>query len=298
MTKLSGVPVAESILDGIKDALTHNDHRAPTLVFVLCGSHAPSQTYVSMKVKACQKVGIHSRVIHLEDSVSFVVFKELILQLNQDETVDGVIVQMPLPKHLDMIPMLIHPSKDVDGFTYENIGKLCAGDLTGMIPCTPQGIFYLLRHYKISCEKKHVAILGRSNIVGKPLANLLSLKIPFANATVSLLHKDTPSPKEITKRADIIIAACGQPEFLDASYIKEGACVIDVGINRVDGKIVGDCHEASIKDKALYYSPVPGGVGPMTIACLLLNTFVSYKQKFKDVGSSKLVFEGHLLTRT
>lgn len=295
---LSGLPVSEYILHGIKDALSSPLKRLPCLVFVLVGEHAPSQTYVSMKVKACERVGIISRVIKIDEATSFLVFKDLIEDLNNDNNVDGIIIQMPLPKHLEKGPTLINPEKDVDGFTAENLGKLLQGDLSGMIPCTPQGIFYLLRHYNIDLNGKHVGIMGRSQIVGKPLANLLSLKIPFANASVSLLHSGTKQIKEITKTCDVLIVAIGQKEFVDASFLKEGAYVVDVGINRHDGKIYGDCLVSSIKQKAKGYSPVPGGVGPMTIACLLLNTFLSYKKKFKDVGSSKLIFEGHLLTGT
>jgi methylenetetrahydrofolate dehydrogenase (NADP+)/methenyltetrahydrofolate cyclohydrolase len=298
MTLLSGYPVSESILSGIKEGLKAPLKRAPKLVFILVGQHLPSQTYVKMKAKACQNVGIHSQLIELNANISLILFKELIKELNEDETVDGIIVQMPLPKGLEQIPFLIDPKKDVDGFTAHNMGKLALGDLSGLIPCTPQGIFYLLRHYNISCEGRHVAIMGRSSIVGKPLANLLSLKLPYANATVSLLHAGSKDVKSITTISDILIVAIGQRETIDASYIKQGAVVIDVGIHRHQGRIVGDCDLDSIKQKAKAYSPVPGGVGPMTIACLLLNTYSSYKQKFKDVGSSHLVFQDHLLLRT
>jgi methylenetetrahydrofolate dehydrogenase (NADP+) / methenyltetrahydrofolate cyclohydrolase len=294
---LKGIPVSEKILHGIKDALSGPLKRPPCLVFVLVGNHAPSMTYVSMKVKACEKVGIHSRVINLDENIGFLLFKELILDLNQDDLVDGVIVQMPLPKGLETIPMLIDPSKDVDGFTHVNVGKLCQGDLSGFISCTPQGIFYLLREHDINLENKHVVILGRSNIVGKPLANLLSLKIGGANATVTLAHSGSENLKTLCQKADILISAIGKPEIIDGTYIKQGAYVIDVGINRVNGKIVGDCHFESMVKKAAGISPVPGGVGPMTIACLLLNTYLSYKEKFKDVGSSMLCFDGHLLKR-
>lgn len=295
MNLLSGTPVAEKILQGIKEGLLNNRHRPPCLVFVLVGQHGPSQTYVSMKVKACQKVGITSRVIKLDQDVSYLVLKELILELNDDASVDGMIIQMPLPKHLEALTHLINPAKDVDGFTPENMGKLVLGDLTGMIPCTPQGIFHLMTYYGISCENKHVVIMGRSQIVGKPLANLLSLKTKGANASVSLLHAGSSSLKTITQLADILIVACGKAHLVDESYVKTGAVIIDVGINRLEGKIVGDCDFKRLSQNASSITPVPGGVGPMTIACLLLNTYLSYKKNFKDVGSSTLVFEDHLL---
>lgn len=297
MKLLKGTPVSEKILHGIKEGLSGSFTRPPCLVFILVGHHGPSLSYVSMKVKACEKVGICSRVINLDESIGFSLFKELVLDLNQDECVDGIIIQMPLPTHLSSIAMLIDPQKDVDGFTYENVGKLCQGDLTGFISCTPQGIFYLLREYDINLEHKHVVIVGRSCIVGKPLANLLSLKIPYANATVTLAHSGTDNLKSVCQTADVLIAAIGQPEMIDDTFIKKGAYVIDVGINRIDGKIVGDCYFETLVNKAAGISPVPGGVGPMTIACLLLNTYLSYKKKFKSVGSSLLCFDDHLLKR-
>lgn len=297
MKLIKGTTVSEKILNGIKDALSGSLIRPPCLAFILVGHHAPSMTYVSMKVKACEKVGIISRVINLAENISYYLLKQLILELNQDNLVDGIIIQMPLPKELETIPMLIDPQKDVDGFTPTNVGKLSQGDLTGFISCTPQGIFYLLREHGICLENKHVMILGRSNIVGKPLANLLSLKIPGANATVTLAHSGSENIKNLCQTADVLISAIGKPEIIDASYIKQGAYVIDVGINRINGKIVGDCHFESLLKKASGISPVPGGVGPMTIACLLLNTYLSYKEKFKDVGSSALCFDGHLLKR-
>lgn len=297
MKLIKGTPVAEKILSGIKDALSEPLPRPPCLVFVLVGNHAPSITYVSMKVKACEKVGIKSRVINLGEKVGFSLFKDLVFELNSDESVDGIIVQMPLPKGLETIPMLIDPSKDVDGFTSVNVGKLCQGDLSGFISCTPQGIYHLLQAYDIDLESKHVVILGRSNIVGKPLANLLSLKIAGANATVTLAHSGSENLKQLCLQADVLITAIGKPQIIDGSFVKEGAYVIDVGINRHEGKIIGDCHFESMSRKVAGISPVPGGVGPMTIACLLLNTYLSYKEKFRDVGSSLLCFDGHLLKR-
>jgi methylenetetrahydrofolate dehydrogenase (NADP+)/methenyltetrahydrofolate cyclohydrolase len=297
MKWLSGVPVCEEILNGIKEGLSGPLKRAPCLVFLLVGDHGPSKSYVSMKAKACDRVGIISRVITLDQEVCYVVLKDLIIDLNNDENVDGIIIQMPLPKGLEKLPLMIDPSKDVDGFTPKNMGKLVLEDFTGFIPCTPQGIFYLLRYYNLSCDNKHVVIMGRSHIVGKPLVNLLSSRIKGANATVTCVHSGTKDVKSITKMADILIVAIGQAGLIDASYIKKGACVIDVGINRIDGKIVGDCNADSLQGVASCLSPVPGGVGPMTIACLLLNTYLSYKEKFKTIGSSKLVFEDHLLLR-
>lgn len=297
MKLLKGSFVSEKILQGIKEGLSGPLQRPPCLVFVLVGQHLPSLSYVSMKVKACEKVGISSRVIKLDETIGFSLFKELILDLNQDKLVDGIIIQMPLPTHLAPIAMLIDPQKDVDGFTHENVGKLCQGDLSGFISCTPQGIFYLLREYDINLEHKHVVIVGRSAIVGKPLANLLSLKIPYANATITLAHSGTADLKKVCQSADVLIAAIGKAEMIDETFIKKGSYVVDVGINRINGKIVGDCHFDSLKHKVAGISPVPGGVGPMTIACLLLNTYLSYKKKFKTVGSSLLCFDDHLLKR-
>jgi methylenetetrahydrofolate dehydrogenase (NADP+)/methenyltetrahydrofolate cyclohydrolase len=295
MKWLSGIPVSEYILEGIKEGLSGPLKRPPCLVFILVGEHPPSQTYVSMKAKACERVGILSRVIRVDESISFIVFKDMISEFNEDESVDGIIVQMPLPKGLESIPLLINPKKDVDGFTPENMGRLMLGDLSGMIPCTPLGIFYLLRYYNISCDNKHVVIMGRSHIVGKPLSNLLSLKIPGANGTVTLVHSGTKNMTSLTKLADILIVAIGHAEVVDASYVKQGAVIIDVGIDRLDGRITGDCRPDTLKEIASSMSPVPGGVGPMTIACLLLNTYLSYKKKFKNTGSSKLIFDDHLL---
>jgi len=295
MKILEGGPVAHKILEGIREGLLGNSQRPPCVAFVLIGHHPPSESYVKMKAKACEKVGILSRVIRLEENVSSLIFKDLILSLNQDETVDGILIQMPIPKELASFALLVDPKKDVDGFSFENMGKLLVGNFSGYIPCTPHGIYQLLNYYQISLDKKHVVIVGRSNIVGKPLAALIVQKIQGGNATVTLAHAGTPNLKSLTKQADIVVFAIGQPHFFEASYIKEGAIVIDVGINRVQGKIVGDGQSESLATKAQAMTPVPGGVGPMTIACLLLNTYLSYKSKFNTCGSSKLIFDEHLL---
>jgi methylenetetrahydrofolate dehydrogenase (NADP+)/methenyltetrahydrofolate cyclohydrolase len=297
MKLISGSNVAEKILHHIQEELSVPLKRSPCLVFILVGNHAPSESYVKMKAKACERTKILSRIIRLEEDVSFIVLKELIEELNEDDTVDGILVQMPLPEHLEKAVSCIAPSKDVDGFSFENMGKLSCGNLSGFIPCTPQGIYHLLQFYHIELEGKHTVIVGRSNIVGKPLANLLLQKHPGCNATVTVAHAKTKNLKQLTQTADILIVACGKACLIDGSFLKKGACVIDVGINRVDGKIVGDCDFDSCEKVASKITPVPGGVGPMTIACLLLNTYISYKQKYNQIGSSKLGFEGNLLIR-
>lgn len=253
--------------------------RQPTLAVILVGEDPASQVYVSNKEKACQKVGIRSLSYRLPYNTTTQELLELIAQLNADEEVDGILVQLPLPSHINQqeIILAISPKKDVDGFHPENMGRLVARMEDGFIPCTPLGIDLLLSHYGIELKGKDVVIVGAGFIVGRPL----SLLMLWRDATVSVCHIYTKDIKEYTKRADILISATGVPGLIKAHMVKEGVVVVDVGISRVGDKIVGDVDFEEVKEKAYAITPVPGGVGPMTVTGLLLNTLKAYK---KNVG--------------
>jgi len=255
--------------------------RPPGLSFILIGEHAASHSYVRMKKKRCAEIGIISTVHQLPETTSESHLLKLIQNLNQDPHIDGILVQQPLPPHLNTAKVVesVDPSKDVDGFHPLNLGKLLAGDPTGFIPCTPLGIQKLLESYEIPTDGKHVVILGRSSIVGKPLAALLVQKNPHANATVTLAHTGTKHLAELAKTADILVAAMGKPLFVKKSMVKPGAVIVDVGINRLGHQIVGDVDARDIEGIPSHITPVPGGVGPMTIAMLLSNTLVSITRK-------------------
>ena len=249
------------------------------LAFILVGTHAPSKSYVSMKQKACQEVGINSKIYSIENAEKSEVL-DLISSLNKDKKTHGILLQQPLPHPLIQDDFLeaIDPKKDVDGLHPVNQGKVVLSDKTGFTPCTPMGILKILQEYHIKTEGKHVVILGRSNIVAKPLANLLLQKGPFGNATVTVAHSSTKNLKAITTQGDILIAAVGKQNFVAEDMVKDNAIVIDVGINRTqEHKIVGDVAFTSVEKKASYITPVPGGVGPMTIVSLLENTLKCYK---------------------
>lgn len=259
--------------------------KIPHLAAVLVGNNGASLTYVSSKVKACEKVGFLSTLIHLKETISEEELLQEIENLNQDKNIDGYIVQLPLPKHIDQqkVLMAVDPTKDVDGFHPTNVGKM-ALELPTFLPATPFGILELLKRYKIPTLGKNVVVLGRSNIVGRPLSILLSQKRETGNATVTICHSKTKNITDFTKKADIVIAAIGIPEFLTGEMVKDGVVVIDVGITRVDDsskkrgyRLAGDVHFESISKKASYITPVPGGVGPMTIAMLLKNTLLAVK---------------------
>ena len=280
MTLLDGKKTAEEIKVSIKarvDEMVARGNRRPKLVAVLVGDDGASATYVANKHKACQDAGIDSSVYHLPEDVSMDMLMYLIRQLNADESVDGFIVQLPLPKHLDeqAITLAIDPSKDVDGFHPLNQANASMG-LPGFVSATPQGVLALLDHYGIETSGKHCVILGRSNIVGRPLANLLSSK--KYNCTVTLCHSKTPDVASYTRNADIMVAALGVPHFVKADMVKEGAVVVDVGITRVKDDspkgyhIEGDVDFENVAPKCSYITPVPGGVGKMTVIALLLNT--------------------------
>ena len=241
----------------------------PHLAVVLVGENPASQVYVRNKENGCIKAGIRSTVIRLDENCTQQELENTVSALNEDESVHGILVQLPLPKHLDeaRVLRLIDPDKDVDGFHAMNSGRLMNGQ-PGFVPCTPLGVMKLLESYDIDPSGKHAVVIGRSNIVGKPMAMLLL----GANATVTVCHSRTQNLAEITRQADILVAAVGRANFVTADMVKPGAAVIDVGINRVDGQIVGDVDFDAVNEVAGYITPVPGGVGQMTIAMLLANT--------------------------
>ena len=254
-------------------------HRAPGLAVVLVGDDPASQVYVRNKVRTCGELGIRSELHRLDRNATEAEVLALIARLNSDELIDGILVQSPPPKHIDegRIIAAIDPEKDVDCFCERNVGRLLIGEREGFMPCTPWGIMELLRHYDIEVSGKHAVVIGRSNIVGKPMAALLMRKAAGANATVTVVHSGTPDITKFTRDADILIAAIGKPEFVRGSMIKPGAVVIDVGINRIEdpaggrGRLVGDVCFAEPEPVASAITPVPGGVGPMTIAGLMRN---------------------------
>ncbi len=259
----------------------------PKLVAILVGDNPASHIYVNAKVKTCQKVGIASEKILLPSTTQEAELLAVIDRLNAAPDVTGILMQLPLPAHLDSLRMAsrIAPDKDVDGATPISHGKLLMGDPTAYVPCTPLGIQVLLQRYNIDVEGRHVVIAGRSNIVGKPLACLLMQKAPGANATVTVVHSQTSDISHYSRQADILIAAIGQPEFFKAHMIREGAVVIDVGQNRIvdpqapkGSRLVGDVAYEEVKAKSSWITPVPGGVGPMTIAMLLSNTLKAFHQ--------------------
>lgn len=260
--------------------------KTPHLAAIIVGNDGASQTYVSSKVKACKKVGFNSTLIELPEDLTEEQLLDEIELLNNDNDIDGFIVQLPLPKHIDeqKVLMLVNPDKDVDGFHPTNVGRM-ALDLPCFLPATPFGIMELLERYKIETSGKNVVVIGRSHIVGRPMSILMSQKRKAGNATVTLVHSRTQNLAEFTKKADIIVAAIGIPEFLKASMVKDGATIIDVGITRVDDatkkrgyRLAGDVDFENVCKKASFITPVPGGVGPMTIAMLLKNTLLASKR--------------------
>ena len=262
-------------------------HKAPHLAAVIVGNDGASRTYVGAKVKACERVGFESTLIELPEDISETELLSHIETLNNDDQIDGFIVQLPLPKHIDeqKVIMAVHPNKDVDGFHPTNVGKM-ALNLPTFISATPFGILELLGRYKVETSGKHVVVIGRSHIVGSPMSILLSQKRSVGNATVTITHSRTQNLKEITLQADIIVAALGIPEFLTADMVKEGVTVIDVGITRVDDptkkrgyRLVGDVKFDEVAQKSEFITPVPGGVGPMTIAMLLKNTLLAQQRR-------------------
>lgn len=252
---------------------------SPLLACIIVEGDKASETYVASKQKACEVCGLKSMVCRLTNDTSQEKLEEVIKNLNSDEKVDAILLQLPLPKHLDARLAInkISPDKDVDCLTNENLGAMLTG--SSFAPCTASGIIKLLERYNINLEGKNAVVIGRSLLVGKSVASLLEHK----NATVTLCHSKTKNLKEITNSADILIVAIGKPLFITSGYVKEGAIVIDVGINRIDGKIKGDVDYENVKNKCAYITPVPGGVGPLTVACLMENTLhlALKKQKIK-----------------
>lgn len=262
--------------------------KQPHLAAILVGDDPASQTYVSSKVKACENVGFKSTLVRFEANVSEHQLLSKIDELNNNNDIDGYIVQLPLPRHISEQKIIegIKPSKDVDGFHPINVGRLVL-NLPTYVSATPFGIVTLLERYNIHTEGKHCVVIGRSNIVGSPMSILMAKNTNLANCTVTLCHSKTKDLKEHTLQADIVIAAIGRPNFVTADMVKEGAVVIDVGINRIEDastksgyKLVGDVKFDEVSKKAGFISPVPGGVGPMTIASLLKNTLIAAKKEF------------------
>lgn len=277
---LDGKALSNKILDEISkehDFMFKKNGRRAGLVVVIVGDDKASRVYVKNKRMTCEKVGFFTETIDFSSNISEDELLKEIERLNSDERFDGILVQLPLPKHIDELKVLnaINPDKDVDGFHFNNIGKMVVGDDTGFLSCTPYGIMQLLDEYNINVEGKDVVIIGRSNIVGKPMALLLIQK----RATVQVCNTRTKDMREKLKNADIVISAAGVPNLIGKEDVKKGAVVIDVGINRVEGKICGDVNFEEVKDIASYITPVPGGVGPMTIASLMKNTLKSYRMR-------------------
>ena len=276
MIKMDGKALSLSLEAELKlkvDALREKNARIPKLVVVLVGDNPASKTYVKNKAKACERVGFLSEIIELDGSISQEIVLSTIDHLNRDETVDGILVQLPVPKHLDAkaIVHALDPNKDVDGLHPLNVAKLYENE-KGFVPCTPKGIMRLLKEYQINVVGKHCVVLGRSNLVGRPVAQLLLNE----NATVTICHSKTQNLSEFTKQADIIVVAIGRANFLTSKDVNHAECIIDVGINRVDGRLVGDVAYEELVDKVDAMTPVPGGVGPMTIGMLLENTLEAY----------------------
>ena len=290
---LDGKLLSKQIKDELKfqvDNLIRSGKKVPHLAAIIVGNDGASLTYVSSKVKSCKKIGYNSSLIKLDEKISEQKLINEINKLNQNSDVDGFIVQLPLPKHINEEKILnqIKPSKDVDGFHPSNFGKMALG-LETFIPATPYGIMEIFSRYKISLEGKIVVVLGRSNIVGKPISILMSNKGNPGNATVILTHSKTNNLVNLTKQADVIISALGIPNFLKSEMIKKNCIVIDVGITRVETplkpkgyEIVGDVDFDNVIKKSSYITPVPGGVGPMTIAMLLKNTMHAYIRKHHE----------------
>ena len=283
--KKTSADIKEEIATEVTNIIKQNK-RPPHLAAVLVGEDGASMTYVKNKVRACEKVGFESTLIRLKDSTTEEELLQQVHALNADDSIDGFIVQLPLPSQIneEKILLAVDPKKDVDGFHPTNFGRM-ALEMDSFISATPFGIMQLIERYEIETSGKNVLVVGRSNIVGRPMSILLSQKKPFANATVTLAHSRTKNLKELSLQSDIIVVALGIPNFLKADMVSEGTVVIDVGITRVDDassakgyKLVGDVDYDEVAPKSSHITPVPGGVGPMTIAMLLQNTLLAYQR--------------------
>ena len=291
MKKIDGKELSEIIKLEIAEEVKitcADQRRPPHLAAVLVGEDPASAVYVRNKVKSCEAIGFESTLIKKRESTTEEELLEIVRELNEDEDIDGFIVQLPLPKHIDemKVTMAIDPNKDVDGFHPTNFGKMAQG-LPAFLPATPFGIMTMLDRYDIDVQGKNCVVLGRSNIVGTPISILLSRKAKPGNATVTLCHSRTQNLIEYTRKADLIVVALGIPNYLTGDMVKEGVVVIDVGINRVDAperkrgyRLVGDVDYDSVSKKCAFITPVPGGVGPMTVTSLLANTWQAYKTNF------------------
>jgi len=282
---IDGKLIADQIQQEIKLTLNKLKGPKPCLAVIIVGNHAPSLIYVNRKTQACVETGIESIRIALPSEITEEKLVAEIERLNQNSKVNGILIQLPLPPHINPINVMRHisPDKDVDGLHPINVGKMLIGEKDAFLPCTPHGIKVLLERSKINVAGKHVLIIGRSNLVGKPLAAILMQNTEGANATVTIAHSRTLNLKKLCLTADIIVAAIGQPKYITADMVKEGAVIIDVGINKISDptqksgyKIVGDVDFDAIQAKCAFITPVPGGVGPMTIAMLLSNTVKSF----------------------
>lgn len=292
MQLLDGKIASKAVKEQLKQetsSIIFSGKRAPHLAVILVGNNGASETYVASKVKTCAEIGFQSTLIRLDISTTEEDLLQEINKLNNDATVDGILVQLPLPKHISEQEVIaaIDATKDVDGFHPVSAGNLMLG-IPSFIPATPYGIMLMLEHYQIETKGKHAVVIGRSNIVGRPMSILLSTNNPYGNCTVTICHSHTKNLKEICLQADIIVAALGRPEFLKADMVKDGAIIIDVGITRVEDAskksgytIKGDVAFEEVAPKAAYITPVPGGVGLMTIAGLLKNTMRAYHDRNK-----------------
>jgi methylenetetrahydrofolate dehydrogenase (NADP+) / methenyltetrahydrofolate cyclohydrolase len=290
MQILDGKKAAQAIKDDLRIDVAQRSNegkKVPHLAAILVGNNGASETYVAAKVKACEETGFKSTLIRFEAGISENKLLEKIEDLNTDPDIDGILVQLPLPKHIsdENVINTISPDKDVDGFHPVSIGRMVQG-LPTFVPATPYGIMLLLQHYKIETKGKHAIVIGRSNIVGRPMSILLSGNSNPGNCTVTICHSQTKNLKEICLQGDIIVAALGQPGFVKADMVKQGAIVIDVGITRLEDttrksgfKLKGDVDYEAVSPVASWITPVPGGVGPMTIAALMKNTFRSCTMK-------------------
>lgn len=274
---IDGKKCSEEILEKLKnDVLGYSEKlgKIPGLAVIIVGENPASKIYVRSKIKTCEKIGVYSREVVLSDTISEEDLIKEIEKLNNDKEINGILVQLPLPAHINekRVCDAISINKDVDGFKPENLGKVMLGDEDGFIPCTPQGIIYLIDQLNLDLNGKNAVVVGRSNIVGKPVASLLINK----GATTTVCNSKTKDLTGILKKADLIVVAVGKAKFLTADMVKEGAVVVDVGINRIDGKICGDADYENVSKVASHITPVPGGVGPMTIAMLLNNTVKAF----------------------
>ena len=287
MDLINGNEIAQSIIEELKIEVSQIQDKKPCVVFIRVGEDPASISYVSKKEKTAAKIGIESRLQHYPESITQEELLQEISLINQDSEIHGILVQAPLPNHIDERTIFNHvsPDKDVDGFNASNLGKLCQEQEDAFISCTPAGIIELIKRKNIPTEGKHVVVVGRSLIVGKPTGMLFLRKGFPGNATVTFCHSRTPDLENHTRRADILIAAIGKPQFVTKDMVKEGATVIDVGINRIEDsnkksgfRLVGDVDFEQVAPKTKFITPVPGGVGPMTVAMLMKNTVQAFKR--------------------